>query len=52
MLAQILERSTGKVLDNQITPIEVTLDGRTHPQGGSIAFSKVRVTVPLVTPGK
>ncbi|HET7051310.1 MAG TPA: hypothetical protein VFI54_23795 [Solirubrobacteraceae bacterium] len=81
----MLDQSTGKVLDDQITPIEVTLDGRqhsvslpveiitatarhasrftlqlvaqsllynSHPQGGSITFSNVRVSVPLVRPGK
>ena len=85
VLAQVLDRSTGKVLDNQITPIQVRLDGRTHsvnlpleivtatarhgsrfalqlvaqsvlynthPQGGSITFSNVRVSVPLVRKGK
>jgi ABC-2 type transport system ATP-binding protein len=85
VLAQVLDRSTGKVLDNQITPIEVKLDGRrhtvnlpleiitatagaasrfavqlvaqsvlynTHPQGGSLTFSNVRVSVPLVRLGK
>jgi len=85
VLAQVLDQSTGKVLDNQITAIEVTLDGRqhsvnlpleiitataghasrfalplvaqsllynSHPQGGSITFSNVRVSVPLVRPGK
>jgi hypothetical protein len=83
VLAQVLDRSTGKVLDNQITPTVVRLDGRrhsvslpleiitatagrdssfalqlvaqsvlynAHPQGGSITFSNVRVSVPLVRP--
>jgi ABC-2 type transport system ATP-binding protein len=36
VLAQILDKSTGKVLGNQITPIPVNLDGRSHS-----------VTVPL-----
>jgi ABC-2 type transport system ATP-binding protein len=85
VLAQVLDESTGKVLDNQITPIVVRLDGHkhsvslpleiitatakhgsrfavqlvaqsvlynTHPQGGSITFSNVGVSVPLVGPGK
>jgi ABC-2 type transport system ATP-binding protein len=30
VLAQILDDATGKVLGNQITPIPVNLDGRTH----------------------
>jgi ABC-2 type transport system ATP-binding protein len=84
VLAQILDKSTGKVLGNQITPIVVNLDGRshslsppleivtatarrgsrfalqlvaqstlysTHPQGGSITFSDVRVSLPAVTLG-
>lgn len=84
VLAQVLDQTTGKVLDNQITPIVVRLDGRTHsvnlpleiitataghssrftvqlvaqsvlynthPQGGSITFSNVRVSVPLVRLG-
>ena len=30
VFAQLVDRSTGLVLGNQITPIEVVLDGRTH----------------------
>jgi ABC-2 type transport system ATP-binding protein len=85
VLAQILDTNTGKVLGNQITPIPVTLNGRshsihlpleivtatalpsshfvlqlvaqsvlynTHPQGGSIRFSDVRLSVPMVKPGR
>ncbi len=81
VLAQILDRKTGKVLGNQITPIEVNLDGaehsvslpleivtatalrgsrfalqlvaqstlyNTHPQGGSVTFSHVKVSLPEV----
>jgi ABC-2 type transport system ATP-binding protein len=81
VLAQILDTTTGKVLGNQITPIEVNLDGathsvslpleivtatalhrsrfalqlvaqsvlyNTHPQGGSITFTNVRVSLPTV----
>jgi ABC-2 type transport system ATP-binding protein len=33
VLAQILDKSTGKVLGNQITPIPVTLDGHSHSIG-------------------
>ena len=36
MLAQVVDDSTGKVLGNQITPIDVKLDGSRHT-----------VTVPL-----
>jgi ABC-2 type transport system ATP-binding protein len=81
LLAQILDKTTGKVLGNQITPIPATLDGHTHsvslpleivtatashssqlvlqlvaqsviynthPLGGSISFSGVKVSLPLV----
>ncbi len=81
VLAQILDERTGKVLGNQITPIEVNLDGathsvrlpleivtatalrssrfalqlvaqstlyNTHPQGGSVTFSNVKVSLPMV----
>jgi ABC-2 type transport system ATP-binding protein len=81
VLAQILDTKTGKVLGNQITPIEVNLDGATHaaslpleivtatarpgsrfalqlvaqsvlydthPQGGSVTFSNVKVSLPSV----
>jgi hypothetical protein len=79
VLAQIVDESTGKVLGNQITPIPVNLDGRshavdlpletmtatatarshfelqlvaqstlynTHPLGGSVSFSDVRISLP------
>ncbi len=84
ILAQLLDKTTGKVLGNQITPIPVTLDGHshsvslplelvtatvthssqlalqlvaqstlynTHPQGGPISFSGVKVSLPLVKAG-
>jgi ABC-2 type transport system ATP-binding protein len=84
VLAQILDKSTGKVLGNQITPIPVNLDGRSHsvsvpleivtatarrgsrfalqlvaqstlynahPQGGSVTFSNVKVSLPAVKLG-
>ncbi|MDQ6606290.1 MAG: peptidase S15, partial [Actinomycetota bacterium] len=33
VLAQILDRTTDKVLGNQITPIPATLDGHSHSVG-------------------
>lgn len=84
VLAQILDKTTGKVLGNQITPIQATLDGHTHsvslpleivtatttpssqfvlqlvsqsviynahPQGGSISFFDVKVSLPVVKAG-
>jgi ABC-2 type transport system ATP-binding protein len=81
VLAQILDKQTGKVLGNQITPIVADLNGvrhstslpleivtatalhssrfalqlvaqsklyDTHAQGGSITFSNVKVSLPIV----
>ncbi len=81
VLAQIVDDATGRVLGNQITPIDVVLDGARHtvtvplemivaaanrgapltlqlvaqsslydtfPVGGSVAFSKVAVSLPAV----
>jgi ABC-2 type transport system ATP-binding protein len=81
VLAQILDKSTGKVLGNQITAIPVALTGQmhsvtlplemvtatathgsrlvlqlvaqstlynAHPQGGSVTFSNVHVSLPVV----
>jgi ABC-2 type transport system ATP-binding protein len=78
VLAQVVDEGTGVVLGNQVTPIPVRLDGRTHtvrlpleylaavaspsagytlqliaqsgqidthPTGGSVTFSRIRVTL-------
>jgi ABC-2 type transport system ATP-binding protein len=85
VLAQIVDESTGKVLGNQITPIPVNLDGRshsvrlpleivtatatpgsrfalqlvaqstlynTHPLGGSVTFSNVKISLPTGNVGR
>ena len=85
VLAQIVDESTGKVLGNQITPIPVNLDGRshsvslpleivtatatqgsrfalqlvaqstlydTHPLGGSVTFSNVKISLPTSRVGR
>jgi len=82
VFAQLVDESTGLVLGNQVTPIEVTLDGRSHTAsvplemiaftgrpgahielqlvattvayaaprlGGSVDFSRVHISLPVVT---
>jgi ABC-2 type transport system ATP-binding protein len=82
VFAQLVDESTGLVLGNQVTPIEVTLDGRSHTTsvplemiafagrpgahielqlvattvgyavprlGGSVDFSRVHISLPVVT---
>ena len=82
VFAQIVDGSTGLVLGNQVTPIDVTLDGRSHTTsvpleivsqavapgqhvvlqlvattvayaqprlGGSVTFSAINVTLPVVS---
>ena len=36
MLAQVVDDSTGKVLGNQITPVELVLDGAPHTVTGPL----------------
>jgi ABC-2 type transport system ATP-binding protein len=82
VFAQIVDGSTGLVLGNQVTPIDVTLDGKSHTTsvpleivsqafaqgqhvvlqlvattvayaqprlGGSVTFSAINVTLPVVS---
>jgi ABC-2 type transport system ATP-binding protein len=63
VFAQLVDRATGIVVNNQITPIPVTLDGRTHSltipmetigytatSGTSLELQLVATTVAYITP--
>ena len=63
VFAQLVDPSTGIVVDNQITPIPVTLDGKTHTlvipmetigytakAGSSLELQLVATTVAYITP--
>jgi ABC-2 type transport system ATP-binding protein len=63
VFAQLVDPATGIVVNNQITPIPVTLDGRSHTAtvplesigytakaGGSLELQLVATTVAYVTP--